>query len=154
MLMSNIEGYGYLSLKNPTECINQIKQNTTKSCAYFTGYTASQGYNSDGTNYCSLGILRKKLTAFFQIILKIAGNNTHCPECWSRTLFRDPNLHITLPRYGKNAVIPAMLFFLHRLSTYQWFHITFCWQKCIIHESDVTWASWRTSTVCLKKYSG
>ena len=37
--------------------------NTTKSCAYFTGNTASQGYNSDGTNYCSLGILRKELTA-------------------------------------------------------------------------------------------
>ena len=33
--------------------------------------------------------------------------------------------------------------FLHRVSTYQWFHITFCWQKCIIHESYVTWASRR-----------
>ena len=76
-----------LSYRNPAERINQIKQNTTKSCAYFTGYTASHGYNSDGTNYCSLGILRKKLTAFFfQIVLKIAGNNTHRPECWSRTL--------------------------------------------------------------------
>ena len=29
-------------------------------------------------------------------------------------------------RYGQNAVIPAMLFFLHGLSTNQWFHITFC----------------------------
>ena len=42
---------------------NQTKHN--KLCAHFTGNTASQGYNSDGTNYCSLGILRKELTAFF-----------------------------------------------------------------------------------------
>ena len=30
--------------------------------------------------------------------------------------------------------------FVHRLSTYQWFHTTFCWKKYIIHESDVIWA--------------
>ena len=42
---------------------NQTKHK--KSCTYFTGYTVSQGYNSHGTDHCSLGILHKKLTAFF-----------------------------------------------------------------------------------------
>ena len=72
--------------RNPGERIDQIRQNTTKSCAYFTGYTASQGYNYDGTDYCSFEILHKKLTAFFQIVPKIVGNNTYCPGCWSLTL--------------------------------------------------------------------
>ena len=61
---NNLEWYGYISHRNPTERINQTKQNTKKSCAYFTGYTVSQGYNSHGTDHCSLGILHQKLTAF------------------------------------------------------------------------------------------
>ena len=35
-------------------------------------------------------------------------------------------------------------------SMYQWFHINFCWQKCIIHESDVTLASRRLKLPVLR----
>ena len=74
--------------------------------------------------------------------MKIAGNNTHCPECWSRTLTGSEFAHHSALIWQKHNNTCNVIF-LHRVSTYQWFHITFCWQKCIIRESDVTWASRR-----------
>ena len=91
---------------------------------------------------------------FCQIVPKIAGNHTYCLalikfiyrsdsyqplECWSRTLsgseFAHHCVYIWLTRSNTRLKV-----FVHRLSTYQWFYITLCWQKYIIHESDVIWA--------------
>ena len=77
--------------------------------------------------------------SFFSNCVEDSRKQYLLPECWSRTLseFAHHSAYIR-----QNAVITT-IFFLHRLSTYQWFQITVCWQKYIIHENDVTWASWR-----------
>ena len=101
----------------PPAWVNQTKQSTAKPCAYFRGYTVSQGNNSDGTNYCNC-------TGNGQISYwnKIVGSNTAQrllswytaairinlwsagPERW-----RGPNLYITVSIRGWYAIIPARL---------------------------------------------
>ena len=84
---------------------------------------------------------------FFQIVLKTAGNNIFCPECWSRTLTGSEFAHHAAYIW-QNAVIPTMLFILHRLSTYQWFHITYFWQKIYY-----SW-QWRHTSVMASQTTG
>ena len=128
----------------PQESSRMHKWNQTKRnkfmCVFYGWVILHHGYNFDGTDHWSFGILHKKRTRFF----------SNCTE--------DSRKHYLLPgvlvlnfngirictslclHMAKRSNIYMVEMFLHILSRYLCVHITFCWQIYIIHESDVTWA--------------
>ena len=65
-------------------------------------------------NFCA-----RNWQLFFQIVLKIAENNTYCPECWSRNLTGSEFAHHSAYIW-QNAVIPTM-FLAATKQLYKWY---------------------------------